>query len=118
MAPFDLRPATRLISRIRQALASARTYARMDGWMEEKHGRGGKTTSIRGSVCSKQSVVVQAVLFELLSLREKRTTSKLTRAVFVPNCADEESGRATFYGNKASFCFQLALYYKNRYFPR
>lgn len=45
MAPFDLRSATRLISRIRQAGASLRTHARThgtartDGWME-----GGKNT--------------------------------------------------------------------------
>lgn len=97
MAPFDLRQATSLISCIRQ---DARTYARMDGGRkntreEEKQRRFEEVFVLNRVEKAARLIVVQAVLFELLSLREKRTTSKWTLAVFVPNCTYEGRGRTS-----------------------
>lgn len=94
MAPFDLRYATRQISRIRQALASTRTDGgRKNTGEEEKQRRFEEVFVLNRVEKAALLIVVQTVLFELL--REKRTTSKLTLAVFVPNCTYEGSGRAS-----------------------
>lgn len=79
---------------------SVRTHARTDGGRkntgeEEKQRRFEEVFVLNKVEKAALRIVVQAVLFELLSLREKRTTSKLTLAVFVPNCTYEGSGRAS-----------------------
>lgn len=131
MAPFDLRSATRLISRIRQAGASLRTHARthgtarharMDGWREAKtRERRKKTTSVRGSVCSKRSGG-RSLLSRLVCLScwawEKNAQQANYRSLFLSLIAHmREAAEPVFYVNKASFGSQLALNYKNRYFP-
>lgn len=87
-----IRGATRLIWRLRQALAYAGTHARTQGWREAKKrtGEEGKRRLLEEVFVLRraaEAALLVGVLFEMLSSREKRTTSKLT--VFVPNCTYE-----------------------------
>lgn len=89
-----IRGATRLICRIRQALASARTHACTQGWREakkKKHPGEERKRRLLEEVFvlrrAEEAALLVGVLFQMLSLREKRTTSKST--VFVPNCTYE-----------------------------
>lgn len=90
MAPFDPR---RDASDLAHPTGfSVRTHARMRGWREAKKrtGEEGKRRLLEEVFVlrrAEEAALLVGVLFEMLSLREKRTTSKLT--VFVPNCTYE-----------------------------
>lgn len=68
----------------------ARTHAGMEGGKKKRTGEEGKRRLLVDVFVlrsAEEAALLVGVLFEMLSLREKRTTSKLT--VFVPNCTYE-----------------------------
>lgn len=90
MAPFDPR---RDASDLAPPTGfSVRRHARTQGWREAKKrtGEEGKRRLLEEVFVLRraaEAALLVGVLFEMLSSREKRTTSKLT--VFVPNCTYE-----------------------------
>lgn len=93
MAPFD--PRRDAPDLPHSTGFSVRTHARMHAGMEggkKRTGEEGKRRLLEevfvlGS--AEEAALLVGLLLDMLSLREKRTTSKLT--VFVPNCTYEEN---------------------------